>query len=136
MKHTLSFGYLTLIAPNIFELIIDDNAIVTATMHAEYAEYIASHQHKDEPYSVLVNNINNYKSTDEANMLAGSNTNLSAVAVVIYSHLTTQVVSDFLATKEKNNDKVNLQIFSGLEMGRGKAIRWLELELTKSSTTV
>ena len=41
MKHTLSFGYLTLITPKIFELIIDDNTIVTAAMYAEYAEYIA-----------------------------------------------------------------------------------------------
>ena len=136
MKHTLSFGYLTLIAPKIFELIIDDNAVVTAEMYAEYAEYIVNHQHSNEHYSVLINNINSYQVTSEVNFLVGSNANLSAIAVVIYANLNTQVISDFLATKEKSNDRVNLQVFPGLEMGRGKAIRWLELELTKSSSKV
>lgn len=136
MKHTLSFGYLTLITPKIFELIIDDNAVITAEMYAEYAEYIANYQHANEPYSVLVNNINNYQLSKEVKSLVTSNINLSAIAVVIYTNLNTQVISDFLAAKEIRNNKANLQVFSGLDMGRSKAIRWLELELTKSSIKI
>ena len=134
MKHTLSFGYLTLITPKIFELIIDDNTIVTAAMYAEYAEYIANHQHGDEPYSVLVNNINNYQLTDEINFLVGSNANLSAIAIVSYGNRNTDKIEAFIMMKAY--DKFNMQVFSGLEMGRGNAIRWLELELTKSSIKI
>ncbi|TRX57817.1 hypothetical protein [Thalassomonas sp. M1454] len=132
MRYTLSFGYLNLATPNIVELIIDNNTVVNADMYHEYREFISDNLQK--PYAVLVNNINNYCFTPEAIALSGSTEDLSAIAVVSYSKENIAIIDEFF--KYKDVSAINLNSFSGLEMGRGKAIRWLESELTKSSTSV
>ncbi|MDG1732003.1 MAG: hypothetical protein P8M49_00440 [Thalassotalea sp.] len=132
MRHVLSFGYLNLVAPNMVELIIDNNAVIEADMYHEYREFITEHLEK--PYAVLVNNINNYRMTPGVINLAGSSSDLSATAVISYSNENLAIIDSFFEYKDES--AINLNSFSGLEMGRGKAIRWLECELSKSDANV
>ncbi len=128
MKHTLSFGYLYTITPNIAELVIDELVTVTPDMHTEYAEFIEKKFAK--PYALLINNINPYQCVEETHRLIGNNSNLAATAVVSYSKNDMSVVDDFFELRKA--DEINFQLYSGFDMGRAKALRWLERELTIS----
>ena len=128
MKYTLSFGYINQVSTNIAEIIIDNCTLITDEMFDEYNEFINKHFTK--PYAVLVNSINTYSMTPEATERAAKNAALVAIASVSFGRESEQVVDQFL--KDREADNLNFRKFSGFEMGRNKAVRWLELELTKA----
>ncbi|WNC68268.1 hypothetical protein RI845_17335 [Thalassotalea nanhaiensis] len=128
MKYTLSFGYINQVSAHIAELIIDNSTIITVEMFEEYNEFITKHFSK--PYAVLVNSINTYSMSPEVTLLAARSRDLAATATVSFGNESEQVVEKFL--KDRGPENLNFRKFSGFEMGRIKAIRWLELELIKA----
>ena len=127
MKYTLSFGFINLISDNIAELMIDEGVVMSLEMCEEYDEFLLNYF--EGPFAVLVNKIHNYTFTYEASLHVASVENLKAVAVITYDQLNLDKARDLL--ERRKHDELNVKNFSGLHMGRNKAIEWLEEELSK-----
>ena len=125
MNITTRFGQIKLIAPNIAELIINQNIVVTLELMEEYDALMS--RHFNESYGVLVNRLNNYSYTFEALLCIGSAKNLKAAAVINYGHANEEQIKGLAAVRQM--DDLNIKEFSGLELGRDNAISWLEEQL-------
>ncbi|TKB46745.1 hypothetical protein [Thalassotalea mangrovi] len=126
MKYTLSFGYINIINDNIAEVLVDEGVEMSLEMCEEYDEFLHSHFHG--PYAVLVNRIHNYKMSYETRLHIASHQDLVAIGVVSYNNHDSDEVAKLL--QQRKIDNLNLKEFHGLDMGRGKAIAWLERELS------
>ncbi|WP_394172161.1 hypothetical protein [Thalassotalea litorea] len=126
MKYTLSFGYINIISDNIAEVLVDEGVVMTLEMCEEYDEFLLSHFHG--PFAVLVNRIHNYTMTYETRLHIASHEDLVAIGVVSYTKQDSEDVVKLVELRKV--DKLNLREFHGLDLGRGKAIAWLERELS------
>ena len=126
MKLTTSFGQINLIAPNIAEVIINENIEITLEIVDEYDALMA--QHFSGSYAVLVNRINSYRFAYEALLCIGSEQNLKALAIINYNKASEQQTRDLKSVRHMDN--LNIKEFSGLELGRENAIHWLNEQLT------
>ncbi|TRX57816.1 hypothetical protein [Thalassomonas sp. M1454] len=125
MRYELSFGYINILADNIAEVIVDQGTMMTLEMCEEYDEFLI--EYFTEPFAILVNKLHNYSYTFEAKLHIASLENLVAIAVVTYNKEGVAKTKDVVQTRA--NDGWNLKEFSGLQMGREKALKWLEKEL-------
>lgn len=125
MKHRLSFASLNLLSDCIVEIIIDEGVEVSLEMIEEYDEYLS--KNLNESFAMLINRINNYHCTFEAKLTAVSHGQLCATAIVAYNNDDRKEVGDLMKLREV--DELNLQIFSGLELGWQDAYSWLQKEL-------
>lgn len=125
MKHRLSFGFFNIFANNIIEVTVDENIEMTLEMVEECHEFINKHVVDD--FAMLINRINNYTYTYEAQLSIASHEGLKAMAFVCYSEkseLVTKQLQD-----SRSFDQWQHPIFSGLELGWQQAYQWLESEL-------
>jgi hypothetical protein len=125
MKHRLSFGFYNVMANNIVEVTADEGIEVTLEMVEESVEFID--QHVKGNFALLINRINNYSYSYEAQLSIASHENLKGVAFVCYS-----AESEATTKKLQSNrsfDQWDYPIFSGLELGWQQAQKWLENEL-------
>ncbi len=125
MKYPLSFGYINILGDNIAEVIVDEGTVMTLEMCEEYDEFLI--EYFTEPFAILVNKLHNYSYTFEAKLHIASLENLKAFAVVTYNKEGVEKTKDI--AKIRASDGWNLKEFSGLQMGRKKAVKWLEKEL-------
>lgn len=125
MKYMLSFGTMSIISDNIVEVIMDEGTVMTLEMCEEYDAFLIDHFHQD--FGVLVNRVHNYTYTFEAKLHIASLENLKAIAVITYNKQGSDVTRDIV--KQRAVDNWNIKEFSGLQMGRNKALNWLENEL-------
>ena len=122
---TTSFGQIEFISENIIEIIIKQNIEVTLEFMDEYEDLMSKYVKGN--YAVLVNRINRYSFTFEAILCVGSAENLKAAAIISYDNKH-ELQTENLKTI-RHMDNLNIKEFSGLELGREKAIRWLEAQL-------
>lgn len=125
MKHRLSFGYFTLLAENIVEVCIDDGIELSLEMIEECDDFFKAHIFGD--FGMLINRINEYSYSYEAQLSVGSYQGLKAIAFVYYSDECKAQVEELSAKRAYDN--WNSEIFSGLELGWQQALSWLEREL-------
>lgn len=125
MKHRLSFATLNLLSDSIVEIHIDDGVEVSIEMIEEFDHYL--NDNLSERFAMLINRVNNYHCTFEAKMTAVSHGELCATAIVTYNSDDTKEVDDLLRIRKI--DELNIQIFSGLELGWQSAYDWLEEQL-------
>lgn len=126
MKHRLSFGFYNIHADNIIEIIADEGVELTLEMVEESCNFLDENVTGD--FAFLINRINEYTYTYEAQLSLASHENLKAVAFVYYSE-----ESKNTTKKLQNNrlfDNWNHPMFSGLELGWQDAYQWLNHELT------
>ncbi len=125
MKHRLSFGYFTLLAENIVEVIIDEGIELSLEMIEECDVFFKAHIFGH--FGMLINRVNEYTFSYEAKLSIGSYEGLKAIAFVYYSdesRINVEELNDIRA-----NDKWNSRTFSGLELEWQKAVQWLKHEL-------
>jgi len=125
MKQQLSFATLTLLSDEIAEIIIDDGIEVSIEMLEECDEFL--HKNLKGKYALLFNKINHYTFAFEAKMIIASSEHLQALAVVVYNADAQNSVEELQALREI--DGLNIQVFSGLQLGWQKAHEWLQDEL-------
>jgi hypothetical protein len=127
MKLTTSFGQINIISTCIAEVIINQDVEITLELLEEYDAIMAKQFTGN--YAVLVNRINNYRYAYEALLCAGSAQNLRAAAIIEYGTNSEQRTQDLKSIRAMDN--LNIKEFSGLELGREKAIAWLDEQLTE-----
>ena len=126
MRKRLSFGYINIIGDNIAEIIIDNNVMISLEMLEEYHHYL--NDKFDGNFGLLINRINNYSFTFEAKLTIETNDKLCAIAVIYYSRLSKESALSLM--DNRINDDLNLQLFSGLELGKQAGVSWLESEIS------
>ncbi|WP_019025773.1 hypothetical protein [Colwellia piezophila] len=130
MKHVLSFGYITLLSDNIAEVVVNPNIIISLEMVEEFDYCLKCHFNKN--FGLLINKINKYTYTFEAQLTIASLSGIKAIAVVTYNQYCEQVTNALVNTRKIDN--LNLRQFSGLELelelGFQSAVTWLEQELS------
>jgi len=132
MKHRLSFGYFTLLAENIVEVCIDDGVELSLEMVEECDEFFKAHIFGD--FGMLINRINNYSYSYEAQLSIGSYQGLKAIAFVYYNDECKALVEELKVVRALDN--WNSKLFSGLELGWQQALAWLEQELLADNQQV
>jgi hypothetical protein len=132
MKHRLSFGYFTLLAENIVEVIIDDDVIMSLEMVEECDQFFKAHIFGE--FGMLINRINKYTYSYEAQLTIGSYQGLKAIAFVYYSDKCKSLFEELNVARAY--DHWNSQLFSGLELGWQQALNWLEHELSPGKQQV
>lgn len=125
MLYWLSFGAIRKLSDDIAEVIVDNDVVMTLEMVEEYESFLQSHFPR--PFGLLINRINNYSYTYEAQLSIGSLENIKALAVVNY-HPSAQLSTQRIATI-RTLDNWNIKQFSGLMLGYQKAKTWLEHQL-------
>lgn len=125
MKHRLTFATLNLLSDSIVEILIDDGIEVSIEMMEEYDQFLSDNL--NENFAMLINRVNNYHCTFEAKVTAVSHGKLCATAIVAYNSDDKQEVDSLLRIRKM--DELNLEIFSGLELGWQAAFDWLEEQL-------
>lgn len=131
MKHRLSFGYFNILADNILEVTVDQGVEMTLEMIEECSDFISAHFRGD--FGMLINRINRYTYTYEAQLSIASYEGLKALAFVFYSpecEKATRKLQQLRAV-----DKWNARLFSGLELGWQQAYDWLQQEMNQVKTT-
>jgi hypothetical protein len=116
-KHILSFAELTVIEEGIAELIVNHGEEVTLDMLMEYYNLCLS-LFKG-PFSLLVNKINTYSYTFEAQHRIPVQEMIHATAVVTYNQMA-KMGTSFLSNFEKEQSW-NMQMFNN----RDTALAWL-----------
>ncbi len=125
MKHRLSFGYFTLLTENIVEVTIDEGVELSLEMIEECDVFLKAHIFGD--FGMLINRINQYTYSFEAQLTIGSNTGLKAIAFVCYSDESKGLIEKINVVRA--DDDWNSCLFSGLELEWQQAVSWLKNEL-------
>ena len=116
-KYRVSFGQIKLLEPYLAEVIIDEGIEMDLTKVGEYHDWIKDHL--TPACLLLVNKINHYTFTFEAQQNIARLDNIKAIAIVSYSKLTTNN-SRFIASIPKD-PHWQLEIFNT----RKEAMAWL-----------
>lgn len=132
MKHRLSFGYFTLLAENIVEVVIDDGIKLSLEMVEECDQFFKAHIFGE--FGMLINRINEYSYSYEAQLSIGSYQGLKAIAFVYYTDECKTLFEQLNVTRA--NDNWNSRLFSGLELEWQQALNWLEQELLPENPQV
>jgi hypothetical protein len=127
MKHRLSFGFFNVLANNIVEVTVDEGVEVSLEIVEECYDFVDRHMTGN--FAMLINRINNYTYTYEAQLSIASYEGLKALAFVCYSEKGEQVSRELL--NNRAIDQWDYPIFSGLELGWQQAYQWLEYELSE-----
>lgn len=127
MKYRTSYGYINVINNNILEITPDEGAIISLEMVEETQGFI--NEHITQNFAMLINQINNYHYSYEAQLSVGSYANLTAIAFVYFSEQGQDMSKNLV--KKRAIDNWNFQIFSGLDLGWQLALSWLQGELNK-----
>ncbi len=120
IPYELPYGKIIILQDDMAEIIINDGIEMDADMVVEYHDFLL--EHLTAPFSLLINKINSYTYTWEAQQMLGMLDEIDAMAVVTYN-----IVSDnatrFLARIPRKKEW-NMKIFDD----RDRALAWLEKE--------
>lgn len=125
MKHRLSFGYFTLLAENIVEVTIDEGIELSLEMIEECDVFFKAHIFGN--FGMLINRINEYTYSYEAQLSIGSYNGLKAIAFVYYSDEGKLFIEEVNLSRAYDN--WNSCVFSGLDLEWQKAFQWLQNQL-------
>lgn len=126
--YDLSFAKIIILQDDIAEVIVHEDIEMDLKMVDEYHAFLLSHLRA--PFSLLVNKINAYTYTFEAQQKLGALEEINKMAVVAYNHRT-EVATEYLLTVQRDIDW-NMKIFSNRET----AYNWLINEQEKLSNEV
>jgi len=116
----LSFAQINLLNEHIAEVIVNEGIELNMSMVEEYHAFLLSHLKP--PFSLLINKINAYTYTFEAQKNIANLTEIQALAVISYNKVTS-ITTRQLASFPRNT-RWNLQIFSD----KTDALNWLKTE--------
>jgi len=115
--HRLSFGEITILKPNLAEVIIDKDIEMDIEMVGEYHRFLLAHL--EHPFNLLINKRNQYTYTFEAQQHIGTLSQINLMAVVAYNSITAMSTSCLIAIPRAT--PWNIQLFKERE----PALDWL-----------
>jgi hypothetical protein len=118
ITHKLSFGEITLLQEDIAEVIVNDRVEFNLEMVAEYHEFLINKMKC--LFSLLINKLNSYTYTFEAQQHLATLTDINAMAVVSYSNITELTTKSLIQVSREINWKI--KIFNEREV----ALQWLQ----------
>ncbi len=130
-KHRLSFADINIISDSIAEIIIDEGVKVSIEMVEEYDNFLACIFKGN--YGVLINKVNNYSYSPEAQFIMGSSENIVAIAAVNYTEQGNASSKEIAGRRAI--DQLNVMTFSGLNLGWQEAMSWLQHEIDITNVT-
>ncbi len=116
--YKLSFGEITLLQEDIAEVIVNDRVEFNLEMVAEYHEFLINKMKC--PFSLLINKLNSYTYTFEAQQHLATLTDINAMAVVSYSNITELTTKSLIQVPREIDWKI--KIFNEREV----ALQWLQ----------
>ena len=121
--YELPFGKIIILQGDIAEVIINDGVELNTEMVRQYHDFLLSHLKA--PFSMLVNKINSYTYSFEAQETLATLDEINAMAVVAYDRMA-QRTTESLASFPRDV-KWNIMIFSNRDDG----LTWLKTEQDK-----
>ena len=115
--HQLSFGEITILNPNLAEVIISEGIVMDLAMVGQYHAFLL--KHLQSPFSLLINKKFSYTYTFEAQKEIASLDAIDAMAVVTET-FATKMATKFLISMNEDNDW-NIKLFRK----RDEALDWL-----------
>ncbi|GAA4281428.1 hypothetical protein [Gaetbulibacter aestuarii] len=119
-SYTLSFGEITILEPNLAEVIINEGIELDENMVLEYTEFL--NDNLDTPYYLIINKKHSYSYTFGAQKTLANLEFIGAYAVVATN--LGAVMSTETLVRIGDNPNLNLQIFGSRE----EALEWLETQ--------
>ena len=116
-SHELSFGKIDIIREDIAEVVIHDGIEMDEQMVEQYHSFLLSHLQS--PFSLLINKINHYSYTFNAQVKLATLKEINAMAIVTYNQgakSTTKLLASY-----PREIKWNMNLFSNRE----RALTWL-----------
>lgn len=123
--HELSFGKIYLLSPHLAEVIVNDGVEMNMEMVNEYHNFLR--QHLSSPFSLLINKLNKYSYTFEAQKHLATIPEIKAMAVVAYNH-SAEVATNILKDVPRNTEW-NMKIFPE----PNSALHWLNEQMNQGS---
>ena len=121
MLYELPFAKIIILSDSIAEVIINENVEMTLAMVEHYHEFLLSHLVS--PFSLLINKVNNYTYTFDAQVNLATLNEINAMAVVAYTRAT-KISTEYLKSSVPRKIDWNLKIC----FNREEALNWLQLE--------
>ena len=118
-KYTLSFAQIIRLNDHIAEVVVNEGVEMDMGILEEYHHWIA--QHMSAPTLLLINKINSYTYTFEAQRNLAALAQIKAIAVVAYTR-STELATSFVFDMIDNKDDWTLKSFDN----RKAALGWLE----------
>ena len=118
--YDLSFAKIIVLRDDIAEVMIDDGVEMDIGMVKQYHDFLLTHLRA--PFSLLVNKVNAYTYTFEAQEKLATLKEINAMAVVAYNRVT-RITTETLASFPRDV-QWNLEIFSNRE----DALSWLLIQ--------
>ena len=115
--HELPFGKIIILKKDIAEVIMNEGVEMNAEMVDQFHDFLLDNLSR--PFSVLVNKINNYAYSFEAQQTLGTLEELKAIAVVTYDRMS-EISTNAVANFPRDVDW-NMKIFSN----RDEALDWI-----------
>ena len=84
--HKLSFAEITILKPNLAEVIVNSYVEMDLAMVGEYHEFLLTHL--EHPFNLLINKIHPYSYTFEAQQHLATLSQINSMAVVAYNSVT------------------------------------------------
>ncbi|MCA9942825.1 MAG: hypothetical protein H6656_16945 [Ardenticatenaceae bacterium] len=122
-KYTLSFGQIIKLQDNLVEVIVEPEIEFNMDMVAEYHAWLL--ENLNAPFAILINKVNSYTYTFQAQMNIANLPEIKAMAVVSYSKASEESTSVLIEMPRKS--KWNIHIFEDRDI----ALNWLQLELER-----
>lgn len=119
-KHLLSFGEITVLQEDIAEVIVNDRVEFNLEMVGEYHELLLNVM--KHPFSLLINKLNSYTYTFEAQKHLANLTQINAIAIVSYSKMTELTTKSLISIPREVEWKI--KIFNNREV----ALKWLKVK--------
>jgi len=115
--HELSFAKIIILRNDIAEVIVNDEVEMDLKMVDEYHNFLLSHLQP--PFSLLINKLNSYSYSFDAQEKLANLNEINAMAVVVYKNITKESTEALVDLK---TDGIwNLKIFPN----RDDALNWL-----------
>lgn len=116
--HTLSFCTVNVINPQLAEVIVAEGEVIEETNVNEYHDFLLDNL--SAPFSLIINKINAYTYTYEAQKIIGQLKEIKAVAIV------TPTSGSLMSTKVLLHINGDVQHVIKLFKARDEALDWLE----------
>ena len=124
--YELPFAKIIILSDDIAEVMINDGIDMDIKMVNKYHDFLLSHLNN--PFSLLINKVNSYAYTGDAQNKLATLKEINAMAIVSYNRVTTSVTEGLALMHEED---WHLKIFND----RSVALKWLESEQYKVKQT-
>ena len=115
--YKLSFGEITILQEDIAEVIVDEGIKFDLDLVGEYHEFLLNKM--KHPFSLLINILNSYTYTFEAQQHIGSLSQINSIAVVAYNEITKNIIKTVIKVPKEIPWKI--KIFKNRQV----ALKWL-----------